>query len=128
MQSEYAAGYIDGEGCMTVSGGSIRVSISNTYLPTLRLFKDRFGGHVSSRKVPEDPARRRVHEYSIYGDKAEALLCFILPHLKEKMTQAALLIEYHRADPKSPRRPEILTDLSRLKRPTFSDGEVSYPE
>lgn len=125
MDDRYLAGWFDGEGCISIVGASLRVYVSNTYRPTLAAIQKEFGGRLAPKKMPA-PARP-AFEWSCYGDKAEAVLRRVLPYLREKLSQAALGIEYHNTPRRSDRRGEIKAELRRLKRPIFlTDGTVRF--
>lgn len=95
IELAYAAGYIDGEGCITVSGKTCRVLISNTYPFTLHWMKALFGGKVA---VKNDNSRATNHRpafvWSIGGTAAEDLLSLCIPYLQEKRVQAEAALEY----------------------------------
>lgn len=126
ISSEYLAGFLDGEGGFGIVGGSIRVYVSTTNRPILERLQALCGGSVRTRR--DTPCHRRtVHEWAAYGSTAEAVCRRVLPFLQEKLTQAALLVEYHNSHPSSERRWEIKRDLSKLKRPDFDEkGAVVY--
>lgn len=123
----YIAGYLDGEGSFGINNGSsIRVAVTNTYRPILEKLAAAFGGRVSPRRH-RDPNARPAYEYKVYGKKAENLLRMVLPHLQEKLTQAALCIEFQDTEVGSQRRAEILAALPRLKRPQYwPDRTMTY--
>lgn len=54
ISSEYAAGFMDGEGCINVSSCRsimfIRILIVNTNLEVLKMFQQKWGGDISENK------------------------------------------------------------------------------
>ena len=58
ITNEYAAGFMDGEGCINVSmcrtSVFIRVLIVNTNIEVLELFKERWGGSIQTNKQQKD--------------------------------------------------------------------------
>jgi len=54
ISSEYAAGFMDGEGCINVSSTRsttfIRILIVNTNLEVLKYFQQKWGGDISENK------------------------------------------------------------------------------
>jgi len=116
VEHAYAAGYIDGEGCITVSGRQCRVMISNTYPYTLHWLKSLFGGTVKSKK---DSTRKRNHRsayyWSISGVDAEDMLTLCMPFMQEKFVQAKTAIEYCNTDGLDERK-KLSARMSRLKK------------
>jgi hypothetical protein len=82
----YWAGLFDGEGCVWW-GNTPRVSITNTYLPILRVLKEDYGGalRLNSNKG------RRCYVWTASGDEAMRFLNFIKPHLVIKRAQVDLV-------------------------------------
>tara|TARA_R110002020_G_scaffold168090_1_gene356764 strand:+ start:18350 stop:18742 length:393 start_codon:yes stop_codon:yes gene_type:complete len=110
----YLAGYIDGEGCFTVSSGT-RIAVSNTYIPGLLKMQERWGGSVR-RMSGTNPNARTGWQWQLGGENCRHLLRLLLPYLKEKRDQAELVLEWFAAPPKSLTRSVAKAELSRLKR------------
>ena len=109
----YAAGFIDGEGCITVRSttatkghpewnpsmyASVTASQADPYGAMLQWFADRWGGTV--RQKPENNSRARdAWEWCIVGRQAYAFLDGVRGKLKIKEPQAvnALRLRDHRA-------------------------------
>jgi len=89
----YYAGFLDGEGCFTVAGGSPRVYVSNTHLPSLENLKRMYGGTVRQRDVAKGHSRE-CFEWYAYGQTAVDIAKILLPSLREKQAQAAILINW----------------------------------
>jgi hypothetical protein len=102
MTDAYAAGLIDGEGCITISqcGGGrwfavrIDVGMSAKALPLLERMQKRYGGSIRKTR-----ARSRKWEaafaWGIFGFKAASFLALMLPSLvlKEKQARLALRLQ-----------------------------------
>lgn len=94
----YAAGIIDGEGCIAiahckhakVTSGyvnrlSVAVAMTTPEIP--QWFKDNFGGCLSKKKSSYSN-HRDVHTWMIQATQAQVYLKMILPYLKLKQPQA----------------------------------------
>jgi len=97
---EYAAGFFDGEGCITIvrnknsNSFALNVGINNTaYLP-LKLICDRFGGSVRFRKSV-NPNWRPQWQWQAVCKNAYYFLSSILPLLLIKKEEAKLAIEFY---------------------------------
>lgn len=108
MTWEYMAGFFDGEGSIGLylnQGSSdpryksghkspswIRsVSVVNTYMPILLLFKQFFGGRIN--RIVKDPKYKPCYQWQV-SNKPQVLkvLTTLLPYLQEKRSQAELMI------------------------------------
>jgi hypothetical protein len=112
--ARYYAGFLDGEGCFTMHRNSPRVYASNTHLPSLNRLRDQFGGTVRDRGVG-DGERRQMFEWYVYGDSAINVCKQLLPHLREKQAQAALLINA-RFEPRPHAKESLTRRLHDLKK------------
>lgn len=89
---EYLAGFFDGEGCVAYYG-SPRVSMSNTYLPILKEFQERWGGSICEQKRKKEEAHYKPKWiWQLSGDNAVACARDLIPHLYEKRSQARLML------------------------------------
>lgn len=103
----YAAGLIDGEGCITLlrdssrrstKNGKTRVAysaavvVSMTDCRPVRWLHETFGGMY--RFYPSKNTRHGTYHWSVRTKNAGAVLRAIMPWLKEKGEQADLLAEY----------------------------------
>ena len=107
LDNKYYAGFLDGEGCFTVDG-TPRVYASNTHLPSLLNLQKQFGGKVRTKCAAQGNSREQF-EWYIYGVGAIHVCKTLLPHLREKQAQAALMIN-HRYET----RPAVKAVLSRM--------------
>lgn len=89
----YAAGYVDGEGCLWIGPRwKIGVTIANTHKPTIEWFHQRFGGSLSKARPPRKANHRPVYQWQIVSRDAARFLKQVAPYLGEKTEQALLLI------------------------------------
>jgi len=117
----YVAGYFDGEGCVMHSGGSIRVAISNTFLPRLKWLMHSYGGSIRECETPRGLGFRRLYQWQISGKNARRFLLDIEPLLDEKREQAQIVLQLGEL-PVSERLP-YLVRLAALKR--INHGEAT---
>ena len=110
ISPEYLAGFIDGEGCIRINGGSTPyVSVTNKSLPVLLAIQAVYGGNV--RHCGSGAFR---HETT--GDRALHILRSIQPYLREKLPQAELVLRFRETVPGSHARTSLIRTLSDLKR------------
>ena len=110
----YYAGFLDGEGCFSVNGGTPRVYVSNTHLPSLDNLKTMYGGRVSLRDKATETTRE-CYEWVVYGPTAIAVCKALLTDLREKQAQAALLINWY-YETRTPAREGLNRMIKELKR------------
>jgi hypothetical protein len=105
MTPEYLAGLFDGEGCIDVqrcypkAGRNrlyvrprVRMCMADSARPMMQMLRDKFGGHLCSRKAGK---RNQQDSWSLEwlnGDDMRCLLNLILPHLILKAEQARLVL------------------------------------
>lgn len=99
----YAAGLVDGEGCVYVTssarkGGNqrsysaiVEIGMSVKALGLLRIMKREYGGSIKLAR-PATERWSEAHAWVVTGVKAEAMLIRILPHLLLKKDQAMLAL------------------------------------
>lgn len=98
---EYLAGFFDGEGCIRAvlakdkkNAAGLHIFITNTYLPILTLFEQKFGGTTSLRNI-SNPKHKAAYQWRMSSRKEiKNFLQQIEPHLIEKKEQAILALEY----------------------------------
>lgn len=111
LECAYAAGIIDGEGCISIhyrSGrhydGSkyrfiqLRVTVVNTNLVLVHWLRDKFGFNVSGRgSAVKDPLRHKPrYAAELPSQKAATFLEAIEPHLLIKKEHATLALQVHK--------------------------------
>ena len=123
----YLAGLLDGEGCVTVSGGDsnrshqLRVTLEMTDPEPIYLLQENYGGTIHERERPH--GRRLLFSWYISGGVALDFLADILPHslAKENQIIEALKFPYFPGVGRTygkhrPMPPEIVAELERIKR------------
>jgi len=100
----YAAGIIDGEGCIRISDikskqypyRELNVSVQTTDEVLTYWLKDTFGGCLSIKNRYEgmNPKHKSSNRWILTCRKASKFLELILPYLKLKVPQAKLGIEF----------------------------------
>jgi hypothetical protein len=104
MDDAYAAGIIDGEGCIRIQHNvrkngcdvwSLRVAISNTSYRLLVAIQAEYGGRISlQRSHTNYPTRRDLYEWRLSDAKAAAFLLRVRPFLLVKAEQADMAISF----------------------------------
>ncbi len=122
----WVAGFSDAESCMTYRNGTPIVAVSNCHLPTLYQLCDWFGGALRPLR-PGRKAVRPCFQWSVCGPQARAFLTLVEPHLREKRSQASLILgepvrrRGHDLTPEDrERRRAMMQRLGELKRVRFS--------
>ena len=93
----YASGYFDGEGSIGIlsqgagKGSQLRVEIRSCDLDSLRLFKDLFGGVLSSQKYGRLPYP--VFRWAVNNQDAIRVLRMMAPFLRAKAKEANLVLD-----------------------------------
>ena len=115
----YLAGFLDGEGCFSLAGSSIRVQAVNCYPGVLTLLRDAFGGRCRLREEGKNANCRRTFEWSIYAQGAENACRKLLPYLFEKKQQAELLLMIRATDKQS--RAPLIQALKDMKHTEYEN-------
>lgn len=86
---EYAAGFIDGEGCFSIHEKCQRLTVSNLNVAVLFALQERFGGkgRITTKK-------NGVSEYTLGSLGMRRYLPELIPHLLVKRELAELLLAY----------------------------------
>ena len=103
----WAAGFFDGEGCVLVELSKqkackhgfrtvLHATVTQTSLPCLELFLDRFGGKIVTNEHKTPTGRRWAVQYrwSVKNDDAIAFLKAILPYCVVKREQVDVAVSY----------------------------------
>ena len=103
----YAAGFFDGEGCISIcqTERSIRVqlNVTNTALRPLEWLRDRWGGSIYSAHRPGQGHRQQSWQWTLPPARIALFLEDVLPHLQIKHTAANNAIELLRLKATTPR-------------------------
>lgn len=90
----YAAGFVDGEGCISISkNGAVDIRVINTSRPVLEKLESIFGGSITNRT---QKVNKRQYAYTFYGPKAIEFLLILKPYLIEKLPQVETILEYYK--------------------------------
>ena len=119
----YAAGYVDGEGCIRIDRYSLRVEVTSCYPATLKWLSDTFGGKFSL-KAEASGAYRRAYRWNINAKAAGEFLQGIVPFSMEKKTQAKLAIQFLETTDKT-EKAEIAAQLKALKKVIFYEKNIT---
>lgn len=85
----YLAGFFDGEGSI---GPQRKIGVSNTVFSVLEVFKNQYGGTISSDKLL--PNHKPSYHWQLYGtSKIERFLLATIPYLIVKKDKAVLLLK-----------------------------------
>lgn len=103
----WAAGFLDGEGCIHIAKQTypaesgrcpvyrLRVSITQNDLEALEVFRDRVGVHANLYRVARTLEHNRQNYQLIYdGRYALALLNSVTPYLVRKRAEALVAMKY----------------------------------
>lgn len=95
----YAAGFIDGEGSITIVSQRQHdsfyalLSVVNTNLGVLSWLKWSFGvGSIQRR--PKRKHQQRAYDWVVSAREAQSVLSAIYPHLKVKVEQTRLVLDF----------------------------------
>jgi hypothetical protein len=92
----YAAGFFDGDGCITTSGNTgFRITLSNTDKRVLEFFQNNFGGSINNQHLPQNPKHNIAWKW-VQAKRADVLSTLVLfePFLISKKEQAQIAIQY----------------------------------
>jgi hypothetical protein len=128
-QLAWAAGFIDGEGCIMIvrntaktSRGvyyTLRINVAQNDPRPLEILSALFGGNVRKRKV-KSPLRTHCWEWTISTMQAAHALQQMLPYLVVKREQAEIAIRF------AGRRPE--SRFTQLSDKQFAQDERDFEE
>ena len=115
MKYAYAAGLFDGDGCVSVSGKSLIVSIGSVDINPLAFIFELFEGNITDYQPKGN--RQLTHTWTVYGKNAGTFLRSILPYLITKKSQALLGLALLTVafDDESNRTP-IINEIHRLNK------------
>ena len=105
LSPQYAAGFIDGEGCLRAQvykhkkGGfvtTLLVAVSHSYKKILESFKNKYGGSVLIEKIKRPNRKFRYYWQLCKRNLVIRFLMDIYPYLNEKKHQAYVLLDFCR--------------------------------
>ena len=84
VSMEYLAGYLDGEGCFTFVGTTIRnkkimVACETTFSPVIRTLKEAFGGSYTKNIRKRKKCWRPTYRWVVVSRDAENACTRLLP-------------------------------------------------
>lgn len=112
LSNEYIAGFMDGEGTFflaqrkqkyivkngdakTCYSWSVRVSVTNTFLPVLEQIQNKYGGTLRIViYAGERKATKNAYELYLRYDEMKVLLPNIIPYLVEKKDRAQAVLDF----------------------------------
>jgi len=93
----YAAGVIDGEGCISLSktafSYSLQLSVHNTDKRLIDWLQFKFGGGVYDH-VPANGKRKKTYAWTITGSAVKPILVEVLRYLIVKKEEAKLALDF----------------------------------
>lgn len=105
ISSEYAAGFFDADGSINIHLNrkeerlgarydhyKLRARVSQTTIPVLKAFKDKYGGSIRERKM-NNPNHKQLWDWEITTRAAGLFLEDVLPFLIVKRRRAELALE-----------------------------------
>lgn len=108
VELAYAAGVIDGEGCIGLYGDrtawqiTIKVHVQMTDRTVLEWFRYTFGGRITKPRVPTDAGRSQTRDWKpaqvwyCQSKVAYEFICAVLPWLRLKRMQAEIAEAFYR--------------------------------
>lgn len=130
VEVAYAAGFIDGEGCIYIAKEryELRFSISQTNPIPLYRIQDLFGGKIGNYKK-RIGTNKPIYELKLTGRRAYNALKILRPYLIVKADESDLAIEYFEQtfniEDNSSERDKYYLKMRSLKRVIFPvDGII----
>jgi len=99
VELAYAAGIIDGEGCIGISQPrnrgfySLNVEVAMTDPKPIKFFSDKFGGRFEIKKSKTSTGRT-IYRWSLQSEKAQEFLRSISPFIVAKTEQVETALEF----------------------------------
>lgn len=94
----YLAGLLDGEGCFTFNGSTVKaplVQVEMTHKPVMDFLGDRLDATVTSiTRRDSRPQHATSYKVALHGSKAQALCRQLMPYLRVKRPHAELIVAY----------------------------------
>jgi len=91
-ETAYLAGFFDGEGCIQINKGSLRLAVCQLNPEPLKMFQARYGGQIYHRA--SGPTTRFAYVWNVMATGTSAALRELLPHLVVKREEAETAIAY----------------------------------
>lgn len=92
----WAAGFIDGEGCIAIARYTLRLQVNQVDPAPLIKLRELFGGAIHQQQVLRNSRKRVLWSWAVGARNALYVLEAIRPYLTTKAIQADLGIEFGR--------------------------------
>lgn len=109
----YLAGFLDGEGCFRIKN-TPAVELTCAYPHIVADLYQRYGGWTAT-EAPQGISKKTKFRWHVMGPKALRVIREVMPFLREKHPQAALLLKVSRFPPKTAMRAASIRELKALK-------------
>jgi len=116
MYLGYAAGFFDGEGCVSIHNYNLVVRINQVRREVLDELTKAYGGSVISMSPPRKSTHRQCYAWSLYGQKAYEFLKKLLPFLIVKENEVAYAIQFWEAEDRTKTWRDHREKLKELKK------------
>lgn len=91
----YLAGFVDGEGSISMCQNGPRFIVTNTYLPVLEYIKENLGvGYISEVGKNSPNRTRQCYHFNVGANGMRTILPKLVPYLQEKKELAIRMIAY----------------------------------
>jgi hypothetical protein len=96
----YAAGFFDGEGCVTTSHKNFRVTVANTNKAILRWLCQQFGGSINNCHYSDNPNWSPAWKWVLAAkDDVRRFLIAVEPFLRIKQRESRAVVKFLRKYP-----------------------------
>ena len=118
-EDAYAAGLIDGEGCLTITCSGryytarVEVGMTERALPVIQSMRKRYGGKVTKMREAS-PKWEAAWRWRVIGAESVAFVRLIKPLLRLKTEQADLILRLAQVTSSSPEAESLKTRINKL--------------
>ena len=122
-QWAYAAGYIDGEGCLYVDTSTLalRLQIGSCYPGCLKWLYETFGGTMHKKTIPKGSKKNRTaYRWEMRSAPLKPFLMGLLPFAKEKKSQMELGLQFLETRDRT-EKAELAAQIKALKKVILLD-------
>lgn len=91
-ETAYLAGFFDGEGCIQINKGSLRLAVCQLNPKPLEMLQARYGGQIHHR--PAGATTRFAYVWSVMARGGGEALRELSPHLIVKRDEAEVALQY----------------------------------
>src|SRR3990167_1236210 len=97
-QCLWLAGWLEGEGCFTLSSGTLSIQACSTDLDVIERVAALLGTTHVTKKKPTPLTRRQAYICRTFGDKAADTMRLILPYMGERRAGRIRELSVHHAN------------------------------